>query len=85
LTPGGQIYDRMGILMAAKKYETLNVSPQIKALAKDALVKPTEMNDKYPNEMGKPSLNDLIDLAINNFLVEMQEIEEEDNTKEVWW
>jgi hypothetical protein len=35
--------------------------------------------------MGKPSLNDLIDLAINNFLVEMQEIEEEDNTKEVWW
>lgn len=71
--------------MAAKKFETINVDPKIKALAKDALAKLTEMNGKYPNEMGKPSMNDLIDLALNNFLVEMQEIEEEDNTKEVWW
>lgn len=71
--------------MAAKKYETINVSPQIKSVAKDALAKLTEMNDKYPNEMGKPSLNDLIDLALHNFITEMQEIEEGTDNKEVWW
>jgi len=69
----------------AKKYETINVEPRIKALAKEALVKLEQMNEKYPNEMGKPSLGDLIDLALHNFITEMEEIEEGTDNKEVWW
>lgn len=69
----------------AKKYETINVDPKIKALAKEALVKLEEMNSKHPNEMGKPSMNDLIDLALHNFITEMEEIQEGTDNKEVWW
>ena len=77
--------------MAAKKYETLNVSPQVKAHAKELLEKLAATNEKYPNEMGKPSLNDLIDLALHNFQTELEsingEIEWQENAPrpEVWW
>jgi len=83
--PGGQIYQRMGILMAAKKFETINVSPKIKQQAKDILARLEQFNEKYPNEMGKPSLGDLIDLALTNFSCELDEIEEGTDSKEVWW
>lgn len=69
----------------AKKYETINVDPKIKALAKEALVKLEQMNEKYPNDIGKPSMNDLIDLALHNFISEMEEIQEGTDNKEVWW
>jgi hypothetical protein len=74
----------MGILMA-KKYDTLNVEPRIKALAKEALATLEKLNEKYPNDMGKPSMNDLIDLALHNFIAEMEEIQEGTDGKEVWW